>query len=88
MLEKGTKNSVLTNQDGLFQLNVSSGKAKLVISYVGHEPLEVAVDNKAQLSVLLKSINENLSDVVVIGYGTVKRKDVTGAVAGINQSRY
>jgi TonB-linked SusC/RagA family outer membrane protein len=85
VLEKGTKNSAITREDGTFQINVSSGKAKLAISYIGHEPSEVAVDNKTQLSVVLRSQTENLSDVVVIGYGTVKRKDVTGAVAGISQ---
>ncbi|MEY2916869.1 MAG: hypothetical protein RIS73_583, partial [Bacteroidota bacterium] len=85
VLEKGTKNSAVTNQAGTFQLNVSSGKAKLVISFVGHELQEIAVGNKTQLSVLLKSTNESLSDVVVIGYATVKKKDVTGSVAGINQ---
>jgi len=85
VLEKGTKNSTVTHEDGTFQLNVSSGKAKLAVSFVGHEPLEISVDNKMQLSVVLRSANENLQDVVVIGYGTVKRKDVTGAVAGINQ---
>jgi TonB-dependent starch-binding outer membrane protein SusC len=83
--EKGTKNSAITGQDGVFQLNVSSGKVKLVISYVGHETQEIAVDNKSQLSVLLKPANETLSDVVVIGYATIKKKDVTGSVAGINQ---
>ncbi|MEO8712649.1 MAG: TonB-dependent receptor [Parafilimonas sp.] len=86
VVEKGTKNSTVTNQGGTFRLNVSSGKAKLSVSFVGHEPLEIAVDNQTELSVSLKSINESLSDVVVIGYGTVKRKDVTGAVAGINQN--
>jgi TonB-linked SusC/RagA family outer membrane protein len=85
VLEKGTKNSAVTNQAGTFQLNVSSGKAKLVISFVGYELQEIAVGNKTQLSVLLKSTNESLSDVVVIGYATVKKKDVTGSVAGINQ---
>ena len=84
--EKGTQKSTVTNQGGTFQLNVSSGKAKLVISFVGHEELEVAVNNKAQLSVVLKATNENLTDVVVIGYATVKKKDVTGAVAGLNQN--
>ncbi len=53
MLEKGTKNSTATREDGSFQLNVSSGKAKLAISFVGHEPLEVAVDNKTELPGLL-----------------------------------
>lgn len=85
VFEKGTKNSAVTNQAGTFTLNVSSAKAKLVISFVGHEEQEIAVNNKAQLSVSLKSLNESLTDVVVIGYATVKKKDVTGAVAGINQ---
>jgi TonB-linked SusC/RagA family outer membrane protein len=85
VLEKGTKNSTLTKQGGIFQLNVSSGKAKLVISFVGHVEQEIAVNNTANLSVSLKTSNDALSDIVVIGYATVKRKDVTGAVAGINQ---
>ena len=85
VLEKGTKKSTVTNQAGAFQLNVSSGNAKLVISFVGHEELEIDVNNQKQFSVILKSLNDNLSDVVVIGYASVKRKDVTGAVAGINQ---
>ena len=85
VLEKGTKNSMLTKEGGTFQLNVSSGNAKLVISYVGREMQEIAVNSRASLIVSLKSSNASLSDVVVIGYGTVKRADVTGAVAGISQ---
>ena len=85
VLEKGTKNSTLTKEGGVFQLNVRSGNAKLIISFVGQDPQEIAVDNKASLLVSLKRSNDNLSDIVVIGYGTVKRADVTGAVAGINQ---
>ena len=85
VLEKGTKNSAVTNQAGTFQLNVSSGKAKLVISYVGHEIEEISVGNQSQLTVSLKSTTDVLNDVVVIGYATVKKKDVTGSVAGISQ---
>lgn len=85
VLEKGTKNSTLTKQGGVFQLTVSSGKAKLLVSFVGHVPQEIAVDDRANLILSLKKSNDNLSDVVVVGYGTVKRSDVTGAVAGINQ---
>lgn len=86
ILEKGTKNSTITGSDGSFNLNVSSGKAKLEVSFIGHEPLEIPVDNKPQLTLVLRSVNQSLSDVVVVGYGTVKRKDVTGAVAGINSN--
>ena len=85
VLEKGTKNSTLTKEGGVFLLKVSSGKAKLIVSFIGHEPQEIAVDDKASLTLALKRSNDNLSDVVVVGYGTVKRSDVTGAVAGINQ---
>src|SRR5690349_18257486 len=66
VLEKGTKNSTLTREGGAFQLNVSSGKSTLVISYVGLETQEIAVDNRSTLSASLKTGNENLSDVVVI----------------------
>jgi TonB-linked SusC/RagA family outer membrane protein len=85
VLEKGTKNTTLTKEGGTFQINLRSGKAKLVISYVGRETQEITLDNNASLTVSLKSSNNNLSDVVVIGYGTVKRSDVTGAVAAIDQ---
>src|SRR6478672_3971493 len=52
--EKGTKNTTITNQAGEFQLNVLSPKAKLTITYVGHEPMEIAVANQTSLSVTLK----------------------------------
>jgi len=83
--EKGTKNSTFTNQDGVFHLNVASAKAKLVISFVGYEELEIPVNNQTQLSVTLKSAITNLTDAVVIGYATVRKKDVTGAVASIGE---
>ncbi len=85
VLEKGTKNSTFTKEGGVFQLTIASGNARLVISFVGHESREIAVDNLANLSVSLKNSNDNLADIVVVGYGTVKRSDVTGAIAGINQ---
>ncbi|MBS1661013.1 MAG: SusC/RagA family TonB-linked outer membrane protein, partial [Bacteroidetes bacterium] len=85
VLEKGTKNSTVTKQGGSFQLNVSSGRARLVISFVGYQEQEIAVDSKTSLSISLKTSNDALSDIVVIGYATVKKADVTGAVAGISQ---
>lgn len=83
--EKGTRNSTVTKDGGTFQLSVSSGKTRLIISFVGHEEQEISVNNTTMLSVSLKQSNESLNDVVVIGYATVKKKDVTGAVGGINQ---
>ncbi|MGC4104354.1 SusC/RagA family TonB-linked outer membrane protein [Ferruginibacter sp.] len=86
VLEKGTNNSVLTGPGGNFKLTVASGKAVLVVSFVGHEPQEISVKNQATVTAVLKSTTESLSDVVVIGYATVRKKDVTGAVAGIGQN--
>lgn len=83
--EKGKKNSAVTNAEGMFQLTVSSGKARLTISYVGYEQQEVAVGDQREVAVSLKLSSESLSDVVVVGYATVKKKDLTGSVAGINQ---
>ena len=83
--EKGKKNVTSTNLEGNFQLNVASGTATLLVSYVGQETIEIPVDNTAQIPVSLKTASESLSDVVVIGYATVRKKDVTGAVSGINQ---
>ncbi len=85
VLEKGTRTSTTTNKDGVFQLNVSSGKATLVVSFVGHDPKEIKVNNQNQLNATLTTTNDVLTDVVVIGYATVKKKDVTGSVSGINQ---
>ena len=83
--ERGTQNKAITDKAGVFKLNVSSATGTLVISYVGHESKEMAIDNQREVNVSLKEMAENLTDVVVIGYATVKKKDVTGSVAGINQ---
>src|SRR5438270_2699078 len=73
----------LTRTDGSFQINVPSGKSRLVFSSVGFEKQEVAVNNQTLINLQLQSQAGSLQDVVVIGYATVRRKDVTGAVAGI-----
>src|SRR5215831_13507779 len=83
--EKGTKNATTTDQGGNFQLNVSSAKAKLTVSFVGYESLEVTIGTQREFSLAMNLSSGNLTDVVVIGYATVKKKDVTGAVASINQ---
>lgn len=83
--EKGTKNKAMTDKAGVFKLNVTSADATLIVSFVGHEQMEMPLNNQKEVSVSLKTTSENLTDVVVIGYATVKKKDVTGSVAGINQ---
>src|SRR6185503_4944332 len=82
---KGTSIATATSPDGSYSLMAPSGNSVLVITSVGYAELEIAIDNKSQLNISIVSTASSLSDVVVIGYATVKKKDVTGAVAGINQ---
>ena len=62
-----------------------SGTFNLVITSVGYAEQEVAVNKKSEVNISIVSATSSLEDVVVIGYATVKKKDVTGSVAGINQ---
>ena len=71
--EKGSKKTVVTGPGGAFQLSVSSGRARLLVNY-GSRAHRNFGDNRNDLSVIMKSVNESLSDVVVIGYATVKKK--------------
>lgn len=75
-----TKTGAITTQDGIYSLEVPSN-ATLVISSLGYSNLEVPVNNQSLLNVSLVSESKELSDVVVIGYGTRQKKDLTGAVA-------
>ncbi len=79
--EKGTKNTAVTKEDGNFTINTLETKAVLIISYVGFESKELAVSNQTNVSIALLQTASNLNDVVVIGYGTLKKSDLTGAVA-------
>ncbi|HEV8272241.1 MAG TPA: SusC/RagA family TonB-linked outer membrane protein, partial [Chitinophagaceae bacterium] len=82
---KGTTIATSTIADGTYSLMAPSGTGTLVITSVGYTQQEVAINNKPEVNVKTASIASSLQDVVVIGYTTVKRKDVTGAVGGINQ---
>ncbi|MCM1077577.1 MAG: TonB-dependent receptor [Bacteroides sp.] len=83
---KDTKLGTVTDFDGNFALNNVPGNAVLVISYVGYTTEEVSVAGKNVINVTLKENRELLDEVVVIGYGTMKRKDVTGAVTSMKNS--
>jgi TonB-dependent starch-binding outer membrane protein SusC len=80
--EKGTNNGVSTNNTGAFSIEVSSSSAVLVFSYVGFKKTEIAVSDAAGLqNVVLSPETSTMNDVVVIGYGTARKSDLTGAVA-------
>lgn len=83
--EKGTTNGAATNIDGQFSFNVSSAKATIVVSFVGYETQEVALNGRKNLTVTLKSDDELLADVVVVGYGTMKKSDISGASVTVGE---
>ena len=82
IVEKGTANGTITDIDGQYSLEVGSNSI-LVVSYIGYITQEIPVGKNNTLDVLLKEDTETLDEVIVIGYGTTKRKDFTGSVSSV-----
>jgi len=82
---KGTGNGTVTNEDGRFEINVPGNDAVLLFSYVGYLPREVPVTDQQHLDVILSEDMRQLNQVVVVGYGTQKKVNLTGAVASISE---
>jgi TonB-linked SusC/RagA family outer membrane protein len=85
IVEKGTRNGTTTDFDGQYSFQVSSGDAVLVISSIGFVTQEVAVNGRGQVNIVLETDVDALDEVVVIGYGSTKRSDLTGSVATVNE---
>lgn len=82
ILEKGTSNGVVSDMDGNFSMTVAANGI-LHISYIGYVDQDIAVAGKSLFNIQLLEDTEMLDEVVVIGYGTVKRRDLTGAIASV-----
>lgn len=82
---KGTKNATVTKPDGSFEIMVASKNAVLVISHVDFVQIEYPLRGQTTAAITITSTSSSLENIVVIGYGTVKKKDVTGSVAGLSQ---
>ena len=82
IMEQGTQNGTVTDFDGNFSLNLKKA-GNLNISYVGMKSQSIPTSGKSNISVVLEDDATTLNDVVVIGYGTVKKKDLTGSVASV-----
>lgn len=81
---KGTTVATATGADGTYSLMAPSGTSKLVITFIGYVEREVDINNKSEVNISIESSTSALQDVVVIGYTAIRRKDVTGSVAGID----
>lgn len=86
VLQKGTTNGTVTDLDGNFTLTVPDKNAVLVFSFLGYVSQEVIVGNQTTLNIILKEDTQNLDEVIVIGYGTAKKSDLTGAVTRADMS--
>jgi TonB-linked SusC/RagA family outer membrane protein len=86
VLEKGTANGVISDIDGKFTLTVNPN-AVLVVTYIGYSPLEIPVGNQQTLTIRLNENTQILDEVVVVGYGTQKKVNLTGAVTTVKYNQ-
>ena len=88
VLVKGTSNGVTTGTDGSFSISVPGADAVLVVSYVGLRTQEITVGNNTSINVQLSSSATQLNDVVVVGYGTQRKRETTAAVATVSAEQF
>jgi hypothetical protein len=87
ILIKGTTNGVSADFDGNFKIGAKIGDV-LVVSFLGMKTKEFIINNLETLKIILETDASQLDDVVIVGYGTQKRKDVTGAIASIKSESF
>lgn len=88
IMEKGTTNGTITDFDGKYTLQVKSPKSILVVSYIGYKTQEIPVGNSGKVNISLQDDTELIDEVVVIGYGTQKKGDVTSAIASVKSDDF
>lgn len=88
IIEKGTTNGTQTDFDGNFSLTVKSPNAILLISYIGYANKEIKVDSQKRFDIKLEESSESLDEVLLIGYGSVKKSDVTGAMVSVKSEDF
>ena len=86
VLEKGTTNGMITDIDGNFALDVKPG-ATIVVSFIGYVQQEIKVGNQATFNITLQEDSEMLEEVVVVGYGTMKKSDLSGASVSMSEDK-
>ena len=82
--EKGTSRGTVTDIDGKFQMEVRDGNPVLVFSFIGYESQEVEVGNRSKIEISLQPDIKSLEEVVVVGYGTQTKRNVTGSVSSVD----
>ncbi|MBG9376053.1 SusC/RagA family TonB-linked outer membrane protein [Panacibacter sp. DH6] len=85
---KGTSMGTTTNREGVFSINVPAANNTLVVSVIGYQQLEVDIANQTNIEIKLTESNDKLTDVVVVGYGTQKKKEITSAVTSVKAEQF
>jgi len=88
VLVKGTTNGVITGIDGKYSLQVPGSQSVLVFSYIGFLSQEIPVGNQQIIDVVMRENLQNLEEVVVVGYGTMTRKEITGSVTNVTSKDF
>lgn len=83
ILEKGTTNGTTSDAEGAYTLSVMGENSVLIFSFIGYTSQEVVVGNKTEINVTLQPDLRTLNEVVVVGYGTIKKSDLTGSVSSV-----
>jgi TonB-dependent SusC/RagA subfamily outer membrane receptor len=84
---KGQKAGVVSENNGTYSISLSNSNGTLVFSSIGYSDKEVSINGKTTIDVVLSAKDDNLNEVVVVGYGTQKKKDITGSVGTVNASQ-
>ena len=85
---KGSSTATVTDKNGVFRLFFKGTNPTLVVSYLGFATKNVSIENNNPLDIRLVSVEKKLEEVVVIGYSTIKKKDLTGSVASVNMNEF
>tara|TARA_B110000977_G_scaffold201322_1_gene295345 strand:+ start:10609 stop:13725 length:3117 start_codon:yes stop_codon:yes gene_type:complete len=88
ILIKGTTSGAVSGFDGDYSIKVPNKKSVLIFSYLGLKPKEVEVGNKTEINVVLEPAENSLEEIVIIGYGSVKKKDLTGSVGSVKAEQF
>ena len=88
VIEKGTSSGTVTDANGNYSLTVRSTESVLVFSFVGTIPQEIPVNSQTEINVSLATDTQALDEVVVVGYGTQEKADITGSVASVRSEDF
>ena len=87
VVETGTTNGTISDVDGAFSLSVSNAEASLSVSYIGYQAVVFPLNGRTRVTVTLREDLLNLDEIVVVGYGTSRKRDLTGSVASVKSEK-